>query len=80
MCKRSRQRQEALHWVFECNHQILQKPWSRDQRLKRYCEGNNLFVDNVNIEEPCLNNSKLRLNHKGTNILCQNIKNSIYHY
>ena len=34
-------------------------------KLKRYCEGNNLFVDNVNIEEPCLNNSKLHLNHKG---------------
>ena len=50
-------------------------------KLKRCCEGNNfLFVDNVNIEESCLNNSKLHLNHKGTNILCQNIKNSIYHY
>ena len=47
-------------------------------KLKRYCEGNNLFVDNVNIEESCLNNSKLYLNHKGTNILCQNIKNYIY--
>ena len=50
-------------------------------KLKGYCEGNNfLFVDNVNIEESCLSNSKLHLNHKGTNILCQNIKNSIYHY
>ena len=39
-------------------------------KLKRYCEGNNfLFVDNVNVEESCLNNSKLHLNHKGTNIL-----------
>ena len=48
-------------------------------KLKGYCEDNNfLFVDNVNIEESCL--SKLHLNHKGTNILCQNIKNSIYHY
>ena len=50
-------------------------------KLKRSCEGNNfLFVDNVNIEESCLNNSKLHLNYKGTNILCQNIKSSIYHY
>ena len=50
-------------------------------KLKRYCEGNNfLFVDNVNVEESCLNNSELHLNHKGTNNLCQNIKNSIYHY
>ena len=50
-------------------------------KLKRYCEGNNfLFFDNVNIEESCLNNSKLYLNHKERNILCQNIKISIYHY
>ena len=50
-------------------------------KLKRYCEGNNfLFVDNVNVEESCLNNSKLHLNHKGTTILCQNIKNSVYDY
>ena len=50
-------------------------------KLKHYCEDNNiLFVDNINVEESCLNNSKLHLNHKGTNILCQNIKNSIYHY
>ena len=50
-------------------------------KLKRYCEGNNfLFIDNVNIEESCLNNSELYLNHKERNILCQNIKISIYHY
>ena len=50
-------------------------------KLKRYCEGNNfLFVDTVNVEESYLNNSKLHLNHKRINILCQNIKNSIYHY
>ena len=50
-------------------------------KLKRYCEGNNfLFADNVNVEESCLNNSKIHLNHKGTNISCQNIKHSIYHY
>ena len=50
-------------------------------RLKRYSEGNNfLFVDNVNVEEFCLNNSKLCLNHKGTNLLCPHIKNPICHY
>ena len=50
-------------------------------KLKRYREGNNfLSVDNVNVEESYLNNSKLHLNHKRINILCQNIKNSIYHY
>ena len=50
-------------------------------KLKRYCEGDNfLFVGNGNIEESYLKNSKLHLNHKGTNILCQNIKSSIHHY
>ena len=44
-------------------------------KLKCYCEGNNfLFVDNVNIEESCLNNSKPHLNHKGTNILSKHQK------
>ena len=58
-----------------------QKTEDLNLKLKRYCEGNKfLFVDNVNIEKSCLNNSKLHLNYKGTNILCQNIKNSIYHY
>ena len=57
---------------------LVQEIRDLNLKLKRYCEGNNLFVDNVNIEEPCLNNSKLHLNHKGTNILCQNIKNYIY--
>ena len=49
--------------------------------LKRSCEGNNfLFADNVNVEESYLKNSQLHLNHSRTNIFCQNIKNSIYHY
>ena len=44
-------------------------------KLKRYCEGNNfLFVGNANVEESCLNNSKVHLNHKGTNILYQKSK------
>ena len=42
--------------------------------LKRYCEGNQfLFIYNDNIDKSCLNNSKLHLNQKGRNILCQNI-------
>ena len=49
--------------------------------LKRYSEGNNfLFVDHVNVEESCLNDSKLHLSHERKNTLCQNIKNSIHHY
>ena len=50
-------------------------------KLKRYCEGNQfLFIDNDNIDKSCLHNSKLHLNQKGTNILCQNIKKSLYDY
>ena len=49
-------------------------------KLKPYSEGNNLlFVGNVNGEESCFNYSKLHLNCKEIYILCQNIKNSIYH-
>ena len=33
-----------------------------------------IFIENANINESCLNNSKLRLNKKGTNIFTQNIK------
>ena len=50
-------------------------------KLKRYCHGNNfLFVDNGNINESCLINSKFHLNHKEKNVLCQNIKKKLYHY
>ena len=50
-------------------------------KLKRYCEGNQfLFIDNDNIDKSCLNNSKLHLNQKGTNVLCQNIRKSLYDY
>ena len=36
-------------------------------KLKNYCLGKGfVFVDNDNINESCLNNSKLHLNKKGT--------------
>ena len=38
-------------------------------------------VDNANIDESCLNNSKLHLNLKRPrNVLYQNIKNSIFRF
>ena len=50
-------------------------------KLKWYNEGNQfLFIDNHNIDKSCLNNSKLYLNEKGTNILCQNIRKSLYDF
>ena len=51
-----------------------------NHKLMWYCEGNHLFIDNNNINKSCLNNSKLHLNHEGTNILCQNIRKSPYDY
>ena len=46
-------------------------------KLKKYCEGKGFaFIENANIIESGLNNSKLHLNKKRTNILTQNIKRS----
>ena len=47
-------------------------------KLKNYCSGNGfIFVDNDNINESCLNNSKLHLNKKGTQRLAKNILSSL---
>ena len=44
-------------------------------KLKNYCEVKRfIFIENANINESDLNNSKLHLNKKGTNIFTQNIK------
>ena len=46
-----------------------------NMKLKKYCEGKGfVFIENANLNESVLNNSKLHLNKKGTNILTQNIK------
>ena len=46
-------------------------------KLKKYCEGKGfVFIENANINESGVNNSKLHLNKKGTNTLTQNIKSS----
>ena len=46
-------------------------------KLKKYYEGKGfVFIEDDNINESGLNNSKLHLNKKGTNILTQNIKRS----
>ena len=40
-----------------------------------HCDGKGfVFIENANINESGLSNSKLHLNKKGTNILTQNIK------
>ena len=48
-----------------------------NMKLEKYYEGKGfVFIEDDNINEPGLNNSKLHLNKKGTNILTQNIKRS----
>ena len=43
-------------------------------KLKKYCEGKGfVFIENDNINESGLNNSKLHLNKTGTNFLNKNI-------
>ena len=43
-------------------------------KLKNYCLGKGfIFVDNDNINESCLNNSKFHLNKKWTQRLAKNI-------
>ena len=59
--------------INKSDRNLVQEIRDLNLKLKRYCEDHNfLSVDNVNVKESCLNNSKLHLNQKGTNILCQN--------
>ena len=47
-------------------------------KLKNYClDKGFIFVDSDNINESCLNNSKLHLNKKGTQRLAKNILSSL---
>ena len=71
MCKRSRQKDKKVNIGFSSeisrsDRNLVQEIGDLNLKLKRYCEDNNfLSVDNVNVEESCLNNSKLHLNYKG---------------
>ena len=47
-------------------------------KLKTYYLGwEFIYVDNDNINESCLNNSKLHLNEKGTNLFSKNVSTSL---
>ena len=48
-----------------------------NMKLKKYCESKGfVFIENASINESGLNNSKLHLNKKGTNVLTQKMKRS----
>ena len=67
--------------INRCDRNLEKKIVDLNLKLKWYCEGNQfLFIDNDNIDKSCLNNSKLHLNQKGTSILCQSIRKSLYDY
>ena len=47
-------------------------------KLKRYYLGKGfIYIDNANVNESCLNDSKLNINKKGTNLLFKNILTSL---
>ena len=68
---------------FSCIVQGADKNYSKEikdinTRLKSYCLGKDLiFVDKSNIHESCLNNGKLHLSKKGTQLLSHNILRSL---
>ena len=75
-CRNVRERVQVVEWnkrwspPFRCCPVSCQCPWKKTLIEKQ----------NVNVEESCLNDSKLHLNHKRKNTLCQNINNPIHHY
>ena len=47
-------------------------------KMKKYCLGRGfIYIDNDNINESCLNNSKLHLNKKGTSLFSKKISTSL---
>ena len=64
--------------VIFCKNKDLEDERNEvNMKLIKYCETKGfVFNENNNISESGLNNSKLHLNEKGTNIITQNIKRS----
>ena len=63
--------------IFRKDKDLEDEPNEVNMKLKTYCEDKGFaFIENDNINESGLNNSKLHLNKKGTNILIQNMKRS----
>ena len=72
---------EAIRELY--NFQNIQIGFSKEiselnAKLKKYCLGRGyICIDNDKVNESCLNNSKLHLNMKGTNLFSKNILTSI---
>ena len=67
--------------ICRTDKNLEQEKMEINTKLEKYCEGKGfIFVENNNINESGLNNSKLHLNKKGTIIFSQNIKRSLHHF
>ena len=65
--------------IMHRSHKDFSKEISElNVKLKKYCLGRGfIYIDNDNINESCLNNSKLHLNKKGTSLFSKNISTSL---
>ena len=56
------------------DHDLEKEKKKTNSKLQNYCVGKGfIFVDNANIKENCLNNSKLHLNRMGATLFIRNI-------
>ena len=61
-----------------CDKDFSKEICELNVKLKKYCLGRRfIYIDNGNVNESCLNNSKLHLNKKGTNLFSKNILTSL---
>ena len=61
---------------FDCN--AIYDIERINEKLERWCIGKGFtFIDNNNINEPCLNRGKLHLNRRGSSYLANNFKKFI---
>ena len=64
--------------IFRKEKELEKEINETNTKLRKYCEGKVLFfVDNSNINESYLNNSKFHLNRKGSKMLSSKVKKSL---
>ena len=71
--------QISFFGIMHRSHKKFSKEISElNVKLKKHCLGRGfIYVDNDNINESCLNNTKLHLNKRGTNLFSKNILTSL---
>ena len=82
-CVRNQDRNEEIQVGFSSIISRKEKELEKEinetnTKLRKYCEGKVFFfVDNSNINESCLSNSKFHLNRKGSKRLSSKVKKSL---